>query len=254
MQLQVDLNCDMGESYGRWSLGQDAALVHHVTTASVASGFHAGDPTTIRRAVSAAVDAGCRVGAHVSLPDLMGFGRRYMAVSPSDLRDYCLYQIGAVAAFVEAAGGHLNHVKPHGALYVMADDNPDTALAIAQAVADYSTEVPLFVLNSRHAEAIASVGVTTVSEGFPDINYSATGSLIIEPHKQAWSPDVVAARALAMVVDKKVPTVEPGTEIDVDVTTVCIHGDSPNAVEVAQRTRQVLEDAGVLVTSSAIRP
>lgn len=253
MPLPVDLNCDMGESYGRWSLGNDAELVRYVTTASVAAGFHGGDPTTIRRATESAIEAGCKVGAHVSLPDLMGFGRRYMAISPSDLRDYCLYQIGAVAAFVEAAGGHLNHVKPHGALYTMADADADVALAIARAVADFSPDVPLFLLNDKHSTAISSLGVTIVSEGFPDINYSPQGALIIEAHKAAWPPDVVAQRALRMVLHKSVQSIDEGPEIPIDVTTVCIHGDSPNAVHVAQRTRQVLEEAGVSVTSSAIR-
>jgi UPF0271 protein len=242
----MDINCDMGESFGRWLLGNDEAVMPYVTSANVAAGFHAGDPGHIRKTVDLAAAHGVQVGAHVAFPDLMGFGRRRMNVAPNDVRDYVAYQIGAVQAFATAAGVPVGHVKPHGALYVMASEDEQLAAAVAQGVADVDADMTLFLLDMRYADSVGEHGVTVVAEGFPDLNYDADGHLIVENPKIAWDPDIVARRAVAMATQGSVDLVD-GSTMPINVATVCIHGDAPNAVEVARATHEALLAAGVSV-------
>ncbi|MFC4015573.1 LamB/YcsF family protein [Nonomuraea purpurea] len=247
---RIDVNCDMGESFGRWILGDDRGMMPHLSSVNIATGYHAGDPPTIRRTVEAAVEHGLAIGAHVAFPDLMGFGRRRMTIPPGDVEDYCLYQIGALEAFVRAAGGRLAHVKPHGALYVMASDDPALAAAIARATAKVDASLPLVLLHRGAASAVEAEGVRLVPEGFPDLHYDRDAHLIIEPVKRAWDPGLVADRAVRMVLDGKV-NAEDGTELDVEALSLCLHGDAPNGPEVAAAVRRALTANGIDVVPIA---
>lgn len=240
----LDINVDMGESFGRWQLGDDTAVMPYVSSVSIACGFHGGDPGTMRRTVHAAVEQGLQMGAHVSLPDLLGFGRRRMAVSPEDLRDYSVYQIGALKAFVDAEGGSLGHVKPHGALYGMCSVDPELAAAVAQATADVDRQLLLLLLNDDVEAAVREHGVTLVPEAFVDLEYEPDGKLIIEPAKLAWDPERVARRAVRLAREGVIDA-HDGSELRISAPTVCLHGDAPNAVEIARTVRQSLNEAGV---------
>jgi 5-oxoprolinase (ATP-hydrolysing) subunit A len=246
----IDINVDMGESFGRWSLGDDAALMPHISSASIACGYHAGDPGAMRRTVAAAVEHGLQIGAHVSFPDLLGFGRRQMKVAPEDLTDYCTYQIGALAAFVCAEGGNLAHVKPHGALYAMASSDGELAGAVARSVAEVDDSMLLLLLRAEVEPAVAEHGIRLVTEAFPDLAYEPDGNLVMEAVKEAWNPDEVARRAVRVAVEQKIDA-RDGTDLAVDVPTVCLHGDAPNAPEVAGAVARALRSAGVSVTPMA---
>ena len=242
----IDINVDMGESFGRWSLGDDAGIMPFISSASIACGFHAGDPRTMRKTVALAVEHGVHIGAHVALPDLLGFGRRRMAVSPDDLTDYCTFQIGALAAFVRAEGGTLRHVKPHGALYAMCSGDPELAEAVARSIAEVDPELLLLLLRDDVAAAVERHGVRLVTEAFVDLDYDADGELIIEAVKTARDPDQVADRALRLVREGKLEKTD-GSDFDVDVATFCLHGDAPNAVEVARTVRLRLDAEDIAV-------
>lgn len=246
----IDVNVDMGESFGRWTLGDDAALMPHISSANIACGFHAGDPGAMRRTVAAAVEHGLQIGVHVALPDLLGFGRRQMKVAPGDLTDYCTYQIGALAAFAEAEGGRIAHVKPHGALYAMASKDAELAEAIARSVAEVDDGLTLLLLRADVAPSVTKHGVRLVTEAFPDLAYDPEGNLIIEAVKQAWDPEEVAARAVRVAQEQRIAA-NDGTDIEVDAPTICLHGDAPNAADVVRAVKQGLEGAGVTVTPLA---
>jgi 5-oxoprolinase (ATP-hydrolysing) subunit A len=225
----MDLNADLGESFGRWTLGDDAALMPHLTSANVAAGFHGGDPHVLRRTVALAVEHGVGIGAHVGLPDLVGFGRRRMAVSPEELADLVLYQAGAVRAFAEAAGAGLRHVKPHGAMYTMAVDDPELADALCRTVAVLGVAL---LMPPQLADAAAAAGIRFVPEGYVDLDYDAGGRLILERVKLPRDPAETARRAVELA--------RAG-----GIESICIHGDGPNAVELAAAVRAALEEAGL---------
>jgi 5-oxoprolinase (ATP-hydrolysing) subunit A len=246
----IDVNVDMGESFGRWELGDDAALMPYISSANIACGFHAGDPGAMRRTVAAAVEHGVQIGAHPALPDLLGFGRRQMAVSPADVTDYVTYQIGALAAFAEAEGGKVAHVKPHGALYAMISKDEALADAVARAVAEVDDEMTLLLLRSDVEPVVAKHGVRLVTEAFPDLAYDPDGSLVIEAVKQAWDPEKVAARAVRVARERRIDA-KDGSDIEVDAPTICLHGDAPNAGDVVRAVKRALEDAGVVLTPLA---
>jgi UPF0271 protein len=247
---RIDINCDMGESFGRWRLGDDLGMMPHVSSVNIATGYHAGDPPTMRPTVAGAVEHGLAIGAHIAFPDLMGFGRRRMTIPPDDVEDYCLYQIGALEAFVRAAGGRLAHVKPHGALYVMASEDPALAAAVARAVAKVDASLPLMLLTLDTADAVGAEGVRLVPEGFPDLHYDGDGHLIIEPVKLAWDPRLVAERAVRMVLERRV-TANDGTELDIEAMSLCLHGDAPNGPDIAREVKQTLADNGIDVVPLA---
>ena len=244
MSLKVDLNADMGESFGRWVLGNDEELMPQLTSANIACGFHGGDPNVMRRTVALAVEHGVGIGAHVALPDLLGFGRRRIAVSADELRDYVLYQTGALAAFARAAGARLQHVKPHGALYTMVKDDPELAQAVAGAVAESGDGVILMLAGETVATAAAQAGVPFVPEGYVDLDYAPDGSLVIERVKQLRDPQVMGKRAARLVTEGKVTALD-GTDLRLEARSICVHGDAPNAPEIAQAIRRSLEEAGV---------
>lgn len=246
---RVDLNSDLGEGFGVWRLGDDEALLDLVTSANVACGFHAGDPSTMRRTVEAAVARGVAVGAQVSYPDLVGFGRRRMDVDPDRLTADVLYQLGALAAFCRAAGTRLRYVKPHGALYNRVADDDAQAEAVVAAVRAYDPSLPLLGLagSAVHAAATAA-GTPFVAEAFADRTVSPDGRLVprSQPGAVLHDADQVARRAVRMVVDREVESAD-GSVLPTDVQSLCVHGDTPGAVRMARAVRSALEDAGVLL-------
>lgn len=244
MAIRIDLNSDMGESYGRWSLGNDAELMEVITSANIACGWHGGDPKVMRDTVAMAVARGVGIGAHVGLPDLLGFGRRRMAVTPDEIYDYTLYQSGALRAFAEAAGGRLQHVKPHGAFYVMCAADEALSAALCRAVKDLGDGVVLFGMGEINPKQAEAVGIGYVREGYVDLNYDANGNLVIERNKGAWDPEEVARRAVRLATENSVGTVEGGS-LPMEIRTICIHGDAPNSGDVARAVRRRLEEAGV---------
>jgi 5-oxoprolinase (ATP-hydrolysing) subunit A len=249
MASRIDLNADMGESYGRWTLGDDESLMPHLTSANIACGFHGGDPHVMRKTVALALEHGVGVGAHVALPDLIGFGRRRLAISAEELEDYVVYQAGAIRAFAEAAGGRLQHVKPHGALYTMIAGSEEYADAVCTAVASLGRDV-ILLMPSEVGEAARSAGVPFVPEGYVDLDYDSSGKLVIERAKQARDPEEMGRRAVRLVTEAKVPTLDGG-ELDLEAESVCVHGDAPNAPEIARTIRAALAAAGVDVVPLA---
>jgi 5-oxoprolinase (ATP-hydrolysing) subunit A len=243
----MDLNSDLGEGYGHWTLGDDAALLEVVTSANIACGFHAGDPATIDRTVRTAVEHGVAVGAQVSYPDLVGFGRREMDIPPAELTADVLYQIGALEAFARAASSRVRYVKPHGALYNRIARDPVQAAAVVEAVRRYDPELPLLTLpGSAAMEAAAEAGIPALGEGFADRAYTAEGRLVSrrEPGAVLHDPDQVAARARRMATEGRVETVDGG-EVAVEVRSLCVHGDTPGAVALARAVRDALEEAEI---------
>jgi len=251
---RIDLNCDLGESFGAWRMGEDSALLALVSSANIACGFHAGDPAIMQRTVAEAAARGVAVGAHVSLPDLQGFGRREMAVTPAEVHAMTLYQLGALAGFARAAGTAVAHVKPHGALYNMAARDRALAEAIADAVRTFDPTLRLFGLaGSALLDAGRAAGLAVVSEAFADRRYRADGSL--QPRR---APDAVitddaeaTAQALRMAVDGMVTAVD-GTAVQLEADTLCLHGDGTHAVAFARALRAALEQAGLRVVAPGV--
>ena len=249
----VDLNADLAESFGAWQLGDDDALLAVVTSANLACGFHAGDPLTIRRACATAVARGVAIGAQVSYRNLAGFGRREMAVPPDELAAEVLYQIAAVDGIAKAEGGRVSYVKPHGALYNRAARDPEQAAAIAAAVCAYGPRLPVLTLPGSALEiAVTDLMMPAVTEAFADRAYRDDGSLVprSEPGAVLTDPEIVAARAVDMVVRGTVPTVS-GAALEISARSICVHGDTPGAVALASAVRTALEQAGVTLTSFA---
>jgi UPF0271 protein len=247
----VDLNCDIGEGFGAWTLGSDAEVLAQVTSANIACGFHAGDPATMRRTVDLALEHGVALGAHPGLPDLAGFGRRAIEVTPYEVYDMVVYQVGALAAFAAARGARLAHVKPHGALYNMAATRAPLAAAIARAVRDVDRELMLFGLaGSALVAAASAVGVAAVEEVFADRRYAADGTLVSRKERGAVIEDAAAAvqQAVRMVRDRRVTAID-GVEVAVRADTICIHGDTPGAAGHARALRAALSDAGIDVAA-----
>ena len=244
----VDLNADLGEGYGSWRLGDDEALLDVITSANVACGFHAGDPTTIARTVAAAAERGVQVGAQVSYPDLVGFGRRRMDVAPEDLRADVLYQMGAVAAFCRASGTRLAYVKPHGALYNTIVDDERQATAVVAALTSWGDGVPLMTMAGSVAARVAeAAGVRVIGEVFADRAYTAAARLVDRREEGAviTDPDLIAQRVVTMCTRGVVSVGEESVAVRAD--SVCVHGDTPDAVHIAKRVRRALDSAGVMV-------
>ena len=249
MVKYVDMNVDSGESFGRYKLGLDEEVFKYVTSANIACGFHAGDPNVMRRTVKLAKELGVAVGAHPGFPDLMGFGRRKMEVKAEELRNYILYQVGALYAFVKAEGMELQHVKPHGALYNMAWDRRDYAEAIVAAIKEFNPNLILVApQNSLMREVGEAEGIKVAYEFFADRNYLRSGRLVPRSHPNALvtDPKEVVKRVIKAVDEGKVISID-GEVLEVEVHTICVHGDSPGAVELAKAVRKGLEDVGIKV-------
>jgi UPF0271 protein len=247
--MRLDLNADMGESFGAYKLGQDASLMPVITSASVACGFHAGDPGVMRETVSLARQHGVAVGAHPGFPDLAGFGRREMKTTAREVEDFVVYQIGALAAVSATQGLRLQHVKAHGALYNMAVRDASLAEAIARATAAVDPALILFGLpGSELIAAGQRAGLRTAREGFADRAYQPDGTLVPRhiPGSVIEDPEIVVNRAVAMARERAV-TASDGSRLSLEVETICVHGDTPGAAELASRIRQALTKAGVSV-------
>ena len=243
----MDLNADVAESFGRWQLGDDEAMLALVTSANVACGFHAGDPTTLRRTCAMAAAGGVVVGAQVSYRDLAGFGRRFVDVSAEDLAADVLYQLGAVAAMCQASQAEVRYVKPHGALHVAVVEHEEQARAVVEAVAAYDPRLAVLGLPGSALLAAADrAGVRGVAEAFADRAYTAGGTLVprSQPGAVLSDPDEVAERVLRLVVDRVVEA-QDGSSVPVTAESVCVHGDSPGAVAMVRAVRERLTAAGL---------
>jgi UPF0271 protein len=249
MTARVDLNCDMGESFGPYHIGADDAVFPFITSANIACGFHGGDPRVMRNTMARARELGVGVGAHPGLPDLIGFGRRTMDVSPEEVYDLVVYQTGALLGFANAVKTRLQHVKAHGALYNMAAARQDLAAAIARAVRDVDSDLILFGLPGSHLISEGeALGLRTAAEAFADRNYMSDGSLVSRkrPDAQVHDASEAVRRALRMIRERKVLPVNGG-DIAIEVDTICIHGDGAHAAEFAQRLRDAFHADGITV-------
>jgi UPF0271 protein len=251
---RIDLNSDLGESFGPWKMGADEGLMTSITSANVACGFHAGDPTVMRRTIALAKAHGVAVGAHPGFPDLAGFGRREMHLTAAEVEDLVLYQVAAIAGVAAAEGVRLQHVKAHGALYNMAARDAALAAAIARAVAAFDRTLIFFGLpHSPLLHEAEKLGLAVAAEVFADRTYEPDGSLTSrrQPGSVIHDPAHVADRAVEMVTTGRVKTTR-GTEIPLHADTICLHGDTPGSAELAQRVRNALQASGVTV--APLRP
>lgn len=250
----IDLNSDLGESYGTWKLGDDEAMLDLVSSANVACGFHAGDPSTLRRVCQAAADRHVTIGAQVSYPDLVGFGRRFIDMDPAELRDAVLYQLGALDGFAQVAGTGVGYIKPHGALYHACISHPAQAEAVVAAAHEYDPSMAVLGAPGSPLLAVAdAMGMEPVAEAFADRAYLSDGRLVPRTHEGAvlTDPAAVAARAVRLAVDRRVTAID-GTEVQVHARSICIHGDTPGAVEMARAVRAGLETAAVGIHSFVV--
>ena len=251
MSVRIDMNCDMGESFGMYKMGLDEEIIRHVSSANIACGFHAGDPTWMRTTVQLAEENGVAVGAHPSYPDLVGFGRRNMNATADEVKCDVAYQLGALQAFT--AGKRLQHVKPHGAMYNQAVDDADLARAICEAALEFDPGIILVALaGSQWVETAAEMGMKVAPEIFADRALNADGTLVSRSKPGAVLHDVgeVVERSVQMVTEG-VATAITGERIEVEASSICIHGDTPGAVEMAAQVRQGLESSGVEVVPMA---
>src|SRR5712691_13403164 len=246
----IDLNSDMGESFGRWTLGADEEIMPHITSANIACGYHGGDPHVMRATVALALKHKVAVGSHPGLPDLMGFGRRIMDVTPQEVKDYLCYQTGALREFVRVLGGELQHMKPHGILYNMMERDEALAVAAGEAVLESGGKslILMAMATGKYDRTCRKMGVRVVSEGFADRAYDVecrlvsrkiAGSLITDPQR-------AAAQAVKMAMEGKIKTID-GVEIDIAVQTICCHGDTPGAQNIVRAVREALDRAGCQV-------
>ncbi|WGV57110.1 5-oxoprolinase subunit PxpA [Brevibacillus brevis] len=251
----VDLNCDMGESFGAYQLGNDQEILSYITSANVACGFHAGDPATMRKTVQMALKAGVALGAHPGFADLVGFGRRNMEISPEEAYDLVVYQIGALQAFVRAEGGVMHHVKPHGALYNMAATRPALAESIALAIYKVNPELVLYGLaGSELTRAGEKMGLITAHEVFADRTYQQDGTLTPRSQPNAIISDQQQSlqQVIRMVSDGRVLT-QQGVDIPIRADSICIHGDGAHALAFAQSIREALSGAGITIAARFAR-
>jgi 5-oxoprolinase (ATP-hydrolysing) subunit A len=247
--MRIDINSDMGESFGAYTIGHDVGLMKSITSANVAAGFHAGDPSVLRETIRLAKEHGVAVGAHPGFPDLIGFGRRELNVTPKEAEDFVLYQIAAVAGVAAAEGVSVQHVKPHGALFNMAVRNAELAAAIARAVAAFDRSLILFGLpGSEILNAGRAAGLRVAAEVFADRAYEPDGTLASrrKPGSIIHDAAAVVARAVRMVKDQTVVAID-GSVVALQVDTICVHGDTPGSDDLAARIRSGFEAAGITV-------
>ena len=251
--MSVDINCDMGESFGLYKMGDDEGIMPFISQANVACGFHGGDPTTMLETCRIAAASGVVIGAHPSFPDLVGFGRRHLKVSPAELAADTVYQLGALAGVATAASTAMRYVKPHGAMYAAVAADPDLAEAFARAVAAFDSRLAVLGMPGSAVERAAdAAGLRFVAEAFADRGYLADGTLAPrnQPGALVTDPDAAAQRVLRMVADREVEAVGGGL-VRIDAESVCVHGDTPGAVDIARAVRAALAEAGVPVGAFA---
>lgn len=256
MDARVDLNADLGEGFGPWRMTDDEGLLAVVTSANIACGFHAGDPSTMRRVCAAAVERGVAIGAQVSYPDLVGFGRRFVDMDHDELRDTVLYQLGALTAMATAAGGSVTYLKPHGALYHAVADGGHQAEAVLDAVRRFDERLAVVGrAGSLFGDLTRSAGLRFVAEGFADRGYRADGTLVPRREEGAIvdDPAAVVDRSVRLASERRIRAVS-GDDVTVEVASICVHGDTPGAVHLARAVRDALERSGVHVTPFAPHP
>jgi len=242
---KIDLNSDLGESFGRYSLGRDSEIIPLVSSVNIACGFHAGDPDVMAKTVALAEEAGIGVGAHPGFPDLQGFGRRKMAMKPAEVKNMITYQVGALMAFT--SNKKLQHVKPHGALYNMAATDHDLAVAICEGIKQFDPNLPIYGLaNSELIKAAQEVGIPYAQEAFGDRNYNADGTLVSRslPNAVIKDPQEVAKRVKTMIENEEIIAVD-GTKIPLKPDSICVHGDNQQALNIVSELRATLIDAGI---------
>lgn len=246
MLKQMDINCDMGESFGNWHMGDDEGMMPHITTANVACGFHASDPVTMINTVKLAKQHGIAVGSHPGLPDLLGFGRRAMNITAEDAYAYVVYQVGALQASLAVEGMKLHHIKPHGAFYSVLKANEELAEAVAEGILKLS-DAPMLYWPAPTTAALPSAckkrGIRVVGEIYPDLQYAADGSLVIQRHKHETDVAFAASQVECYVKTGKVQAMD-GSLVALDAESLCIHGDGPNCVEVAVAIQNRLKSLG----------
>lgn len=248
--MKVDLNCDMGESFGLYQIGNDEEMMQLISSANIACGFHAGDPHVMRRTVQLAKEHGVAIGAHPGFPDMMGFGRRYMTCTPDEIKDYIIYQTGALREFASAAKIELQHCKPHGALYMMAMSDDKIARAILEGLATISERMIIYALNGSAVEAVGEqMGIPVAREVYADREHTEDGSIVMT-RSGPTIQDVheMAERAVRMVKEGKVRTPN-GNDATVRADTICIHADTPGAVELAKAIGAAFQAAGITIQS-----
>lgn len=244
---KIDLNSDLGESFGRYSLGRDSEIIPLVSSVNIACGYHAGDPDVMAKTVALAEEAGVGIGAHPGFPDLQGFGRRKMAMKPEEVTHMITYQVGALQAFTQ--GKKLQHVKPHGALYNMAAKDHDLAVAICKGIAQVNDQIPIYGLaNSELIKAAKEVGIPYAQEAFGDRNYNADGTLVSRslPNAVIKDPQEVANRVKAMLENEEIVALD-GTKIPLKPDTICVHGDNKAALAIVEQLRTTLTDAAIAI-------
>ena len=246
---KIDLNCDLGESYGTYRLGMDGQIIPLISSANVACGFHAGDFNTMAKTVGLCKESGVSIGAHPGFPDLQGFGRRNMSLSPAEVQNLITYQVGALAAFCRSAGVRLRHVKPHGALYNMAAKDPALARAICQGVYDFDSSLILLGLSgSEMLRQAREIGLPCAAEVFADRAYEEDGTLVPrgKPGAMITDEEEAVRRVIGMILNHRVQAIT-GKEIEICLDSVCVHGDSEKALLFVKKIRSALESAGITI-------
>jgi UPF0271 protein len=253
MVQQIDINADIGEGFGNYLIPNEEEIMKRITSANIACGYHAGDPVTMRKTVALAKKYGVAVGAHPGLPDLMGFGRRVMEISPEEIYDYIVYQVGALKAFAEIEGLTLHHVKPHGAFFRSTKAYEEQSRALVQAFLDIDPELllycpgPVDVYHLNLSKVAAATGLKIIPEFYADLNYTSSGALDQSSAKKLEAtPEATAQRVLRFVKEGRVTSTE-GTEVSFKASTICIHGDNPLTLERLQAIRHVLDEGGVTI-------
>lgn len=244
--MRVDLNCDLGESYGLYRLGHDEEMMSYISSANIACGYHAGDPVIMRKTVQLAKEHQVAIGAHPGFPDVLGFGRRYMTCTPEEVRDYVIYQTGALKAFADSYGIELQHCKPHGALFMMAMSDESLARAILEGIANISEKLIVFALNNSAVVHVGEeMGIPVVKEVYADREHTKDGSIVLtRTGPTIQNHDALADRVVRMVLEGKVAT-PGGEEATIQAQSVCVHGDTVGAPQLIKRVREKLEQAGV---------
>ncbi|RLM57261.1 LamB/YcsF family protein [Halobellus sp. Atlit-31R] len=242
---RIDINCDMGESFGNWTMGRDDEVMPYITSANVAGGYHGGDPHVMRETVRLAAEHDVGVGVHPGLPDKMGFGRRKMDATPEEVRDYVTYQLGALRAFCDQYGVTFQHVKPHGAMYSMLSESPEHARAVMEGILDVDEDL-IYLATDMNIYEVAQEydDLDAVFEGYVDLEYNPDRSLIVEQEKQARDPDLVADRLVSIATDGTVEAAN-GEVIEVPADSICIHGDTPNVVEILETVHSRMDEHGI---------
>lgn len=249
MKSMMDINCDCGESFGNYRMGQDEQMLPLVSSVNLACGFHAGDPVTMREAVDVAVANGCMIGAHPGLPDILGFGRRRMLITADDAYAYIVYQVGALQGMLRTRGLEIHHVKPHGALFAMLSTMPELGVAAANAVRDVAPNALVYwplTSGDQFVVTLRECGFRVVGEIYPDLSYHDDGTIVVQRKKTHTDSKEAAEQVRRFVTSGCVQTIE-GNMLPLEAESICLHGDDPNGVEIATEVRKVLDEHGCAV-------